>query len=55
MPVDYYDNTKLVKDTISVGAYRYRQIRKEFNKDNEGKSEVDYVRDIVYNNRKGRD
>lgn len=51
IPIEYYNNTRLVKDTITIGAYKYRKIKSEFNRDNQGKSESEFIRNMINNYR----
>ena len=47
VPINYYGKTKLVKDTVNIGEYRYRKLRTEYKKDNQGKTEVEFIRSCI--------
>lgn len=49
LPIEYYGETKVVKDTISVGEYKYNKLRKELIKSGNNESEIDFIRRRLLN------
>lgn len=48
IPIKDIKNTKIVGDTITLGAYRYRKLRDQYKEVGSKKSELNYIRDEVY-------
>lgn len=47
IPLNYYDNTNLVRDVIHVGAYQFLKMKGEYKKINTSKSELSYIREVL--------
>lgn len=49
IPINYIRTSKVVSDTITIGAYKYRKLKSLYNKSAKIISEIDYLRQQIFN------
>lgn len=50
LPINYYSDTNMVKDTVTISQYEYRKLRSQFTRSNTEKSELNFIIGKLLNN-----
>lgn len=50
IPISYYSGTKLVKDTVTIGEYKYKKLKTQYLESTQTISEIDFIIKRIFKN-----
>lgn len=53
LPISNYDDIEIVKDTMTIGEYQYKKLRKEYKKSSSDASELEFILSRIEINNEG--
>ena len=48
IPINYYGETQIVRDTVNLGSYKYNKLRETFIKSGSEGSELEFIRNKIW-------